>query len=133
MLKRKALIESLSSNLHSSLKQTSKNMSLPDNKFPRDGFVGLLAGEPVVSQMARHLPNQRTKFIPQLDRGYKAIELPSSIMGQFTYHLAHTTQVVSSQEFTLRKRTVRKCNRLVNKVMSSEVVKGILRNGSLDQ
>ncbi len=43
MLKRKALIESLSSNLHSYLKQTSKHLSLPDNKFLRDGFVGLLA------------------------------------------------------------------------------------------
>jgi len=132
MLKRKALIESLSFNLHSSLKQASKNMSLPDNKFYRDGFVGLLAGEPVVSQMARYLPNQRTKFIPQLDRGYKAIELPSSIMGQFTYHLAHATQVVNPEEFTLRKRTVRKCNRIVDKMMASERIQNIITDDTLD-
>ena len=132
MLKRKALIESLSFNLHSSLKQTSRNMSLPDNKIPRDGFVGLLAGEPVVSQMARYLPNQWTKFIPQLDRGYKAIELPSSIMGQFTYHLAYATQVVNPQEFTLRKRTVRKCNRIVDKMMASERIQNIITDDTLD-
>jgi len=32
-------------------------------------LIGLLrSGRPVVSQMARHLPNQRTKFISRLDR-----------------------------------------------------------------
>jgi hypothetical protein len=69
MLKRKALMESISSSLHSFLKQTGKNLSLPDKKFLRDSVVGLLrAGQPVVCQMARHLPNQRTKFISRLDR-----------------------------------------------------------------
>jgi Transposase DDE domain len=69
MLKRTALIESISSNLHSFLKKIGKNLSLPDKKFLRDGFVGLLrAGQPIVCQMARHLPNQRTKFISRLDR-----------------------------------------------------------------
>jgi len=69
MLKRKALMESISSNLHSFLKKIGKNLSLPDKKFLRDGFVGLLrAGQPIVCQMARHLPNQRTKFISRLDR-----------------------------------------------------------------
>ncbi len=72
-------------------------------------------------------------YFELVDRGYKTVELPSSVMDQFVYHLAHATQVVNPQEFTLRKRTVRKCHRLVDKVMSSEVVKGILRNGSLDQ
>ncbi len=69
MLKRKALMESISSNLHNFLKKTAKNLSLPDKKFLRDGFIGLLrAGQPIVCQMARRLPNQRTKFISRLDR-----------------------------------------------------------------
>jgi len=69
MLKRKALMESISSNLHSFLKKINKNLSLPDKKFLRDGLVGLLrAGNPIVCQMARHLPNQRTRFISRLDR-----------------------------------------------------------------
>ncbi len=42
MLKRKALIESISSNLHRFLKIIGKNLSLPDKKFLRDGLIGLL-------------------------------------------------------------------------------------------
>lgn len=69
MLKREALMESLSSNLNDFLKKTSKNLSLPDKKFLRDSFIGLLrAGYPIVCQMARHLPNQRANFLSRLDR-----------------------------------------------------------------
>jgi hypothetical protein len=69
MLKRQALMESVSSNLHGFLKNTGKNLSLPDKKFLRDGFIGLLrSGNPIVCQMARHLPNQRIKFLSRLDR-----------------------------------------------------------------
>ena len=81
----------------------------------------------------KSLTGGKKLYFELVDRGYKTVELPPSIMGQFVYHLAHATQVVNPQEFTLRKRTVRKCHRLVNKVMSSEVVKGILGDGSLDQ
>ena len=69
MLKRKALMESLSSNLHGFLKNIGKNLSQPDKKFLRDSTVGLIrCGKPVICQMARHLPNQRTKFLSRLDR-----------------------------------------------------------------
>jgi len=69
MLKRIALMESISSNLHNFLKKSGNNLSLPDKKFLRDGTIGLLrCGKPIVCQMARCLPNQRTKFISRLDR-----------------------------------------------------------------
>jgi len=69
MLKRKALMESISSNLHNFLKIIGKNVSVPDKKFLRDGLIGLIrCGKPVVCQMARQLPNQRTKFLSRLDR-----------------------------------------------------------------
>jgi len=69
MLKRKSLMESISSNLHDFLKKIGNNLSVPDKKFLRDGLVGLLrCGKPIVCQMARHLPNQRTKFLSRLDR-----------------------------------------------------------------
>jgi len=69
MLKRKALMESISSNLHDFLKKTGKNLSLPDKKFLRDSVIGLIrCGKPVVCQMARQVPNQRTKFLSRLDR-----------------------------------------------------------------
>jgi hypothetical protein len=69
MLKRKALMESISSNLHDFLKKIGNSLSVPDKKFLRDGFIGLIrCGKPIVCQMARHLPNQRTKFLSRLDR-----------------------------------------------------------------
>ncbi len=39
MLKRKSLMESISSNLYDFLKKAGKNLLLPDNKFLRDGLV----------------------------------------------------------------------------------------------
>ena len=69
MLKRFALMDSISSNLHNYLKKIGKNLSLPDKKFLRDGTIGLLrSGKPIVCQMARHLPNQQTRFLSRLDR-----------------------------------------------------------------
>jgi hypothetical protein len=62
-------MESVSANLHNFLKNIGKNLSLPDKKFLRDGVIGLLrSGKPIVCQMARHLPDQRTKFLSRLDR-----------------------------------------------------------------
>lgn len=69
MLKRRALMESISSNLHGFLKTIGNNLSVPDKKFLRDSLIGLLrCGKPIVCQMARHVPNQRTKFLSRLDR-----------------------------------------------------------------
>lgn len=69
MLKRKALIESISSSLHNFLNKIGKKLSVPDKKFLRDSIIGLLrCGKPIVCQMARQLPNQRTKFLSRLDR-----------------------------------------------------------------
>ena len=69
MIKRHALMESISSNLNDFLKQTGKNLSVPEKKFLQDSLIGLLrAGQPIVSQMARQLPNQQTKFLSRLDR-----------------------------------------------------------------
>jgi hypothetical protein len=69
MLKRKALMESISSNLHNFLKIIGNNLSVPDKKFLRDSTIGLIrCGKPIVCQMARHLPNQRTTFLSRLDR-----------------------------------------------------------------
>jgi hypothetical protein len=82
---------------------------------------------------SKGLAGGKKLFFELIDRGYKTVKLPPTVMGQFVYHLAHATQVVNPQEFTLRKRTVRKCHRLVNKVMSSEVVKDILGDSYLDE
>ena len=69
-------------------------------------------------------------YFELLDRGYKTVELPPSVMGQYVIHLAHATQVINREEFTLRKKTIRKYNRLVNKIMSSAAVQSILADDS---
>ena len=69
MVKQNALIESLSSNLHGFLNQIQGNLSIPDKKFLRDGFVGLVrAGRPIVCQMAREVPNQGSKYTTRVKR-----------------------------------------------------------------
>jgi hypothetical protein len=69
MLKRIALMDSISSNLSGFLEKIGKNLSLPDKKFLKDAIIGLLrCGRPIVCQMARHLPNQRVGFLSRLDR-----------------------------------------------------------------
>jgi len=69
MLNRKALMESISSNLHGFLKKIANNLSMPDKKFLRDSLIGLIrSGKPIVCQMARQMPNRQTKFLSRLDR-----------------------------------------------------------------
>lgn len=71
-------------------------------------------------------------YFELVDRGYKTIELPASQLGHYVIHLAHATQVVNPQEFTLRRKTITKCNRLVNKIMASQMVGDIMADDSLD-
>ncbi len=71
-------------------------------------------------------------YFELVDRGHKTVELPASVMGRYAVHLAHATQAVNPQDFTLRKKTTKKCFRLIDEVMSSERVRGILADDSLD-
>jgi len=72
-------------------------------------------------------------YFELVDHGYKTIELPSSIMNRYIIHLAHVTQVFNPGEFTVRKRTQRKCMRLVDKVMSLVIIQDILADNTLDK
>ena len=71
-------------------------------------------------------------YFELVDRGYKTVELPCSIMSGYLFHPAHATQVINPEEFKLRKKTMRKGNRLVNKIMSSESVQRVMADDSLD-
>jgi glycosyltransferase involved in cell wall biosynthesis len=71
-------------------------------------------------------------YFELVDRGYKTVELPISVMGRYIYHLAHATQVTNVQEFKLREKTVIKCQRVIDKVLSLEAVQSILNDDSLD-
>jgi glycosyltransferase involved in cell wall biosynthesis len=72
-------------------------------------------------------------YFELLDLGYKTIELPSRLVGEYVVHLAHATQVVNPKEFTLRNRTVRKTNRWLNRIFSSELTQIIINDNSLDE
>ncbi|MBN2270691.1 MAG: glycosyltransferase family 2 protein [Sedimentisphaerales bacterium] len=79
------------------------------------------------------LTSGKQLYFDIVDRGYKTVELPTSVMSRYVIHLAHATQVVNPQEFALRKRTVKKCNRYAKKVMSSPTMQGIITDDSLDR
>jgi glycosyltransferase involved in cell wall biosynthesis len=79
------------------------------------------------------LTSGKKLYFELVDRGHKTVELPPSVMGRFIYHLAYAAQVVNPQEFTLRNKTTKKCHRLVDRIMSSDEVKDILEDESLDK
>ncbi len=72
-------------------------------------------------------------YFELVDRGYKTVKLPAKVLGQYVIHLAHATQVVNPAEFTLRKKTVKKCSRRIKKVFSSGIIQQILNDNSLDE
>jgi glycosyltransferase involved in cell wall biosynthesis len=71
-------------------------------------------------------------YFELVDRGYKTVELPASIMGRYIIHLAHATQVINRQKFAVQKKTIDKCNRLIDKVVSSALVQSLLADDLLD-
>ena len=72
-------------------------------------------------------------YFELVDRGYKTAELSPSVVGKYIVHLAHATQVVNPQEFTLREKTTKKCNRLIDRIMNSQITRDILSDNSLDK
>jgi len=78
------------------------------------------------------LTSGKKLYFELIDRGYKTIELPCSVMSEYIIHLAHATMVVNSQEFSLRRRTISKYNRLLNKILSSPLIGDLTSDASLD-
>jgi glycosyltransferase involved in cell wall biosynthesis len=72
-------------------------------------------------------------YFDLLGMGYKTIELPQRLVSKYVVHLAHATQAVNPQEFSLRKRTIRKYRRQLEKVMASELFSSIMADNSLDK
>lgn len=71
-------------------------------------------------------------YFELVDRGYKTVELSPVVVGRYVVHLAHATQAVNPEEFTLRNKTIRKCNRLIDKITSSALFENLLCDDSLD-
>jgi len=72
-------------------------------------------------------------YLELVDRGYKTVELPSTVMGQYVYHLAHATQVANPDKFRLSDDVIRKWNSRASRVMSCEPIESVLKDDSLDR
>jgi glycosyltransferase involved in cell wall biosynthesis len=79
------------------------------------------------------LTSGKKLYFELVDRGYETVELPAASMKPYVLHLAHATQAVNPQEFTLRQRTLKKYNRLSAEIMSSRMVNDIMTDNSLDK
>lgn len=87
--------------------------------FVMDHAEGLTAGQKLYFEL--------------VDRGYRTVELSPSVMSRYLVHLAHATQVLNDDEFNLRRGTVRKCQRLIDKALADPVFRDVLSDASLDQ
>lgn len=67
-----------------------------------------------------------------VDRGYPTHPLQAYDMADCIYHLAHATMVLNP-EFTVRKRTEKKCRKQIEKVFNSPVVQEVIHDSSLDE
>jgi len=92
----------------------------------REGLSFLPDGE-------KGLTSGKGLYFSLVDKGYKTVELRPLVMGRYIVHLAHATQAINPEEFKLRKKTIRKCNRLVRKVISTAIMQDILEDTSLDK
>jgi hypothetical protein len=75
----------------------------------------------------------RKLYFELLEKGYKTVELPQRLVSKYVVHLAHATQAVNPQEFSLRQRTMRKYKRQSDKVMNSDLFQSLMTDDSLDK
>jgi len=72
-------------------------------------------------------------YFSLVDRGYRTVELPPSVMSRYVLHLAHATRPVIIHNESRREHTERKFKRRFDKVWSLPVVQQILADDSLDR
>ncbi|MBN2138810.1 MAG: glycosyltransferase [Sedimentisphaerales bacterium] len=72
-------------------------------------------------------------YFELVDRGYPTVELPPAVMGRYVMHVSHATQAVNIEEFTIKKRTVKKSERFAAKAMSSPAIRSVIADDSLDE
>jgi hypothetical protein len=66
------------------------------------------------------------------DAAYKMNVISPWKMAEYIYHLAHATMVFNP-EFSVRKRTEKKCKRQLEKILKSPIVKAVQDDSSLDK
>jgi glycosyltransferase involved in cell wall biosynthesis len=86
-----------------------------------------------LTDQERGLTSGAKLYFELIDRGYPTVELPPSVMGRYVMHLSHATQVVNIEEFAIRRRTVRKTERIIAKALSLPTMQSIIADDSLDR
>ncbi|OGV48217.1 MAG: hypothetical protein A2X49_05150 [Lentisphaerae bacterium GWF2_52_8] len=66
-----------------------------------------------------------------LARGYGTMPVEAYTMAEHIHHLAHATMVLNP-EFKVRKRTERRCQKNLNELLASPLVRDILQDQALD-
>jgi glycosyltransferase involved in cell wall biosynthesis len=80
----------------------------------------------------KKLTSGQPLYLQLLERGYKTVVLKPDMMRRSVIHLDHATQLIHPEQFHLKQSTVKRGNRVINEVMSSDVIKNILADSSLD-
>jgi hypothetical protein len=60
------------------------------------------------------------------------VELPSSVMSRYVWHIAHATEAVVIRDYRRRKHTLRKSRWRIAEIMSQPIVQELLRDNTLD-
>jgi len=81
---------------------------------------------------AEGMTSGRKIYFELLDRGHQTVELAQRLVGKYVVHLAHATQAVNPQEFSLRKHTIAKYQKQQENIISSELFRSIMADDSLD-
>ncbi len=71
-------------------------------------------------------------YFELLEKEYKTVELPQRIVGKYVLHLAHATQAVNPNEFSLKKHTLAKYRNQFEKIMSSGLLQSIAADETMD-
>jgi glycosyltransferase involved in cell wall biosynthesis len=71
-------------------------------------------------------------YFELLKRGYPTVELPSSVMSRYVWHIAHATEAVVIRDYRRRKHTLRKSRWRIAEIMSQPIVQELLRDNTLD-
>ncbi|MBN1864811.1 MAG: glycosyltransferase [Victivallales bacterium] len=72
-------------------------------------------------------------YLELLKRGHKTVELPTLTMGRYVIHLNHATTVLNADEFSPRKRTLKKYAGRISEALASQLVQTLLADNSLDK
>jgi len=72
-------------------------------------------------------------YFDLIDRGYRTVELPSSVMSRYVWHIAHATEAAVIRDPRRRQRTINKSRRRIAEIMSKQVIRDIINDSSLDR